>query len=219
MSPPATSQYTMRPMTSDDIDTVTGWLQDIDDLSLFDRGMAVSPSRDTVRDSWKPDLAVAKFPTAYWFVIEDCDQRPKAIGGLQSVNYIHGDAVLPILVAKPERGKGLGLQIAFVLLDMAFDRLRLRRVTTFFRADNARTERLTRRVGFRQEGRMREAWFAGGKFLDCVVLGILREEWHSRRDALRAELGDSIAILLTAKVADHAPAAVHGQEPQETGKA
>src|SRR4051812_37531232 len=101
MSPLAPSQFTMRPMTLDDIDIVAAWLQDVDDLSLFDRNMAVPPSQDTVRDSWKADLAVAKFPTAYWFVMENGDRQPVAIGGLQSVNYVHGDAVLPILVSKP----------------------------------------------------------------------------------------------------------------------
>src|SRR5882724_3843453 len=176
MSALAPGHFIMRPMTLDDIDTVAGWLQDVDDLSLFDRNMAVPPSQDTVRDSWKADLTVAKFPTAYWFVTENRD-RPVAIGGLQSVNYVHGDAVLPILVSKAMRGKGLGLRIAIVLLDLAFDRLRLHRVTTFFRSDNLRTERLTKRVGFQQEGRMRGAWFADGRFLDCMIVGLLRDEW------------------------------------------
>jgi RimJ/RimL family protein N-acetyltransferase len=135
MSLPVSSQFTMRPMTLDDIETVAVWLQDVDDLSLFDRNMAVPPSQDTVRDSWKADLAIAKFPSAYWFVVESYDREPVAIGGLQSVNYVHGDAVLPILVSKAARGKGLGLRAAMILLDLAFDRLRLRRVTTFFRSD------------------------------------------------------------------------------------
>lgn len=216
MSPPVASQFTMRPMTLDDIGTVADWLQDVDDLSLFDRNMSVPPSQDTVHDSWKADLAIAKFPTAYWFVIENSDHRPMAIGGLQSVNYVHGDAVLPILVSKTARGKGLGLRIAIVLLDLAFDRLRLRRVTTFFRSDNLRTERLTRRAGFQQEGRMRQAWFADGRFLDCVVVGLLRDEWHSRRTALGAELDGSTTVVLNSRTTDLEPAQANGQASQET---
>lgn len=211
------SQYTMRPMTLDDIDTVAGWLQDVDDLSLFDRSLAVPPSQDAVRESWKADLAVAKFPTAYWFVMEDSECAPVAIGGLQSVNYVHGDAVLPILVSKSVRGKGLGLRVAMVLLDLAFDRLRLRRVTTFFRSDNARTERLTRRAGFQQEGRMREAWFADGRFLDCVVVGLLQDEWHARRRTLATELGNSIAVVLSPGAPSRAVGEAKGGEPPKPG--
>jgi RimJ/RimL family protein N-acetyltransferase len=218
MSLPVPSQFTMRPMTLDDIETVAVWLQDVDDLSLFDRNMAVPPSQDTVRDSWKADLAIAKFPSAYWFVLESCDREPVAIGGLQSVNYVHGDAVLPILVSKAARGKGLGLRAAMILLDLAFDRLRLRRVTTFFRSDNLRTERLTRRVGFQQEGRMREAWFADGQFLDCMVVGLLRDEWHSRRTTLNAELDNSISVVLNSGTAPRATDESNGGMAQEAGR-
>jgi hypothetical protein len=82
------------------------------------------------------------------------------------------------------------------MLDMAFDRLRLRRVTTYFRSDNLRTERLTTRAGFQQEGRIREAWFVDGRHLDCILVGLLREEWLAHRDALRAELAGPIEVVL-----------------------
>src|SRR3712207_5045535 len=131
-------------MNMDDVETVAAWLQDVDDLSLFERNSTVPVGKEAVRDGWKADLAGAKFPTAYWFMAEADGHAPVALGGLQSVNYVHGDAVLPILVDRSARGRGLGLRIAAALLDVAFDRLRLRRVTTFFRADNLRTERLTR---------------------------------------------------------------------------
>jgi RimJ/RimL family protein N-acetyltransferase len=196
MTPLSPNRFTMRPMDMDDIATVTGWLQDVDDLSLFDRTLTVPPGKDAVRETWKADFETAKFPTAYWFMVESHDRTPVAIGGLQSVNYVHGDAVLPILVSKAVRGHGLGLRIAVVMLDTAFERLRLRRVTTFFRSDNLRTERLTQRAGFREEGRLREAWLVGGRFLDCVVAGLLRDEWYSRRDTLRAELDNSVEVVL-----------------------
>ena len=45
--------------------------------------------------SWKTDFSDAKFPTAYWFIVQTAEGRPVAIGGLQSINYVHGDAVHP----------------------------------------------------------------------------------------------------------------------------
>jgi RimJ/RimL family protein N-acetyltransferase len=212
------SQYFMRPMASGDLDAVAGWLQDLDDLSLFDRGTAMPPNRDALRELWKLDLSAAKAPAAYWFAVEDCNRKPVAIGGLQSISYANGDAVLPILVSGPVRGRGIGLRIAVHLLDMAFDRLRLRRVTTYYRSDNQRTERLTKRAGFRHEGRMREAWFAGGKFHDCIVVGVLREEWQARRESLQSELDGSISILLHAAGADGAPFMMPSEISTEAGK-
>jgi RimJ/RimL family protein N-acetyltransferase len=196
MSPLAPERFTMRSMNLEDVETVATWLQDVDDLSLFDRSLTVPPGRDAVRESWKADFEHTKFPTAYWFIVETEVGTPVAVGGLQSINYVHGDAVLPILVKKNARGHGLGMRIACLLLDIAFDRLRLRRVTTYFRSDNQRSERLTRRAGFVQEGRLRDAWFVSGAYLDCLVVGILREEWHARRDTLRQELGGLVQVTL-----------------------
>lgn len=194
MSKPVRSEFFMRPMAVEDIDAIADWLQDLNDLSLFDRTLTIPPGRDAIREAWKPDLIGGKCPTAFWFVVEARDRAPVALGGLQSVNYAHGDAVLPILVSEAARGGGLGLRIACLLLDLAFDRLRLRRITTFFRADNERSERLVGRAGFREEGRMREAWFVDGAHIDCVIVGLLREEWYARRPALRAELDAAIAL-------------------------
>jgi RimJ/RimL family protein N-acetyltransferase len=186
----------MRPMSVDDIETVSDWLQDVEDFALFDRTLTLPPAKDAIKDMWKADFTGAKFPTAYWFIVEGSDHAAVAVGGLQSVNYVHGDAVLPVLIARPARGQGLGLRVAAIMLDVAFDRLRLRRVTTFFRSDNTRTQRLISRMGFREEGRMRQAWFANGEYLDCIVVGILREEWYSSREKLRADLDSKIALNL-----------------------
>jgi len=196
MRPIDPAHYTVRPMGLDDLDTVSDWLQHVDDFSLFDRTLTLPPSKEAIRESWKGDLAGARFPVAYWFVVEGPDHAAMGIGGLQSVNYIHGDAVLPVLIARSARGRGLGLRIAAVLLDVAFDRLRLRRVTTFYRADNKRTQEIVTRLGFQEEGRLRQAWMVDGRYLDCVVVGILREEWQASRGTLSEELRNGVVLQL-----------------------
>src|SRR5215468_684013 len=99
MPPPEARPFVVRPMATSDIDTVADWLQDVDDFSFFDRSLTLPPARDAIRDSWKADFAPAKFPSSHWFVAEDAGGKAVAICGLQSVNYLHGDAVLPVLIA------------------------------------------------------------------------------------------------------------------------
>lgn len=187
-------RFFVRPMNLADTDTLFDWLQDLDDLALFDRTLTIPPGKDALREAWRPELAGGPCPTAFWFAVETGSSVMVAIGGLQSVNYAHGDAVMPIIVAKAARGGGLGLRIASLLLDLAFDRLRLRRVTTFFRADNERTARLVRRVGFTEEGRMRKAWLVDGGYVDSIVVGLLREEWQAHRQVLRTELDGRLTL-------------------------
>src|SRR3712207_3696940 len=126
-----TARFFARPMEPSDLETLSAWLMDLDDLALFDRTLTVTPSREALREMWKADLAGGRAPGAFWFTVETNERAPVAVGGLLSVNYAHGDAVLAMLVAKPARGKGLGLRLGSLLLDLAVDRLRLRRITTF----------------------------------------------------------------------------------------
>jgi RimJ/RimL family protein N-acetyltransferase len=187
-----------RPMEPGDMDLLAEWLLDIEDLALFDRTQTVPLSRAAVREIWTAEFAAVKPPTAFWFIVETAQNVPVAFGGLHSVNYVHGDTVIAILVAETARGRGIGLRTACLLLDVAFDRLRLRRVTTFFRADNQRTARLVRQVGFKEEGRMRGAWFVDGRSVDTMVVGLLRDEWYDRRALLRSEVGDEARISFAA---------------------
>jgi RimJ/RimL family protein N-acetyltransferase len=183
-----------RPMEHGDLETLGSWLMDLDDLALFDRTLTIPPSRTAIEEIWKSELAGGRTPAALWFTVVTNEHKPVAVGGLTSVNYAHGDAVLAMFVAKPARGRGLGLHFGSLLLDLALDRLRLRRLTTFFRSDNERTRRLIKRLGFREEGRMREAWFANGQAFDAVVVGVLRDEWYASRRALQTEIGQCTII-------------------------
>lgn len=185
----------VRPMMIGDIEAVADWFGSIDDVSFFDRTAVVPTAIDAVRESWKRDFDPAAVPpVALWYIAEDHLGRPAAIGGLRSINYINGDAVLPAFVARPMRGRGVGIRLVAMLLDAAFTRLRLVRVTTFYREDNAISARITQKAGFREEGRVRKALLANGCHLDMVVMGLLQEEWVARRKDLQTEL-DGNTIL------------------------
>lgn len=179
----------VRPMAFSDIDAVAGWFDSIDDVSFFDRNAVVPMPLEAVRESWKADLDPALMPPkALWYIAEDQSGRPAAIGGLRSINYINGDAVLPAFVARHVRGRGVGIRLVAMLLDAAFTRLRLVRVTTYYREDNVISARITQKAAFREEGRMRKALLANGCHLDMVVVGLLHDEWLARRELLHQEL-------------------------------
>jgi RimJ/RimL family protein N-acetyltransferase len=86
--------------------------------------------------------------------------------------------------------------MAGMMIDLAFKQLRLQRVETVHRTDNTPSEALLRRLGFKQEGIARQAWFAGGDYFDLMNLGILKEEWLNVRIQLLQELSQSVAVQL-----------------------
>jgi RimJ/RimL family protein N-acetyltransferase len=195
--------FTVRPMKLNDIDDIAAWFENLDDLSLFDRNSPAPMGLEALREYWKADLAAAPPPQkAYWYIARGPDGGAAALGGLQAINYFHGDAVLPVFVAPSARQQGLGLRMTCLLLDLAFDRLHLTRVTTYFREDNEISSRMIRKAAFREEGRMREAWLCNGRRLDMVVAGVLRDDWMKHREALRGGLDRKTVLKLNADTSE-----------------
>ena len=66
-----------------------------------------------------------------------------------------------------------------LLLDYAFRLRNLRRVWLEVYADNERGIRAYKSCDFVEEGRMREHVWLEGRYVDNVIMGILREEWRT----------------------------------------
>ncbi|MCY6382847.1 GNAT family N-acetyltransferase [Hoeflea prorocentri] len=192
----AQAMYSMRPMGADDISVMAEWFADFEDIALFDRSLPVPVGPQAVLESWKPALELTDPPTCLWYVAQCAQGKPTGIGGLQKINYIHGDAVLPIFVARHARENGLATAMTIELLDLAFQHLRLHRVTTLYRDDHETTALLTRNLGFQEEGRVREGWYANGRHYDVVQVGILNSEWSAKRVGARAEFNQKNKVRI-----------------------
>lgn len=73
-------------------------------------------------------------------------------------------------------GRGYGREAVSLLLDYAFRLRNLRRVWLEVHSANERAIRAYRSCGFVEEGRMREHVWLGGRYVDNVIMGVLREE-------------------------------------------
>lgn len=65
------------------------------------------------------------------------------------------------------------------VVDYAFGRLGLHRVEIRCAADNHRSRAIPERLGFTQEGVLRESGYLNGRFVDMVVYGVLASEWRA----------------------------------------
>ena len=73
-------------------------------------------------------------------------------------------------------GRGYGREAVSLLLDYAFRVRNLRRVWLEVHAANERAIRAYKACGFVEEGRMREHVWLAGRYVDNVIMGVLREE-------------------------------------------
>jgi RimJ/RimL family protein N-acetyltransferase len=110
----------------------------------------------------------------------------RLVGDIQlaNIDWRHRTASLGLGIARQaDRRRGLGTDAARALLRYAFDHLDLYRVYAATAAYNLAMQRVLERCGFLQEGREREAIFAGGKRWDRLCYGLLRPEFETGEPA------------------------------------
>lgn len=115
-------------------------------------------------------------PTTVALIIE---AEGRAVG---DINLFHVDqrnrnALLGLSIWRSaDRGKGFGGDAVRTLLRWAFRELNLHRVELGVDPDNAGAIKVYERAGFRHEGRRREAHFSGGRYVDELLMSVLRSE-------------------------------------------
>ncbi|MFA9559480.1 GNAT family N-acetyltransferase [Evansella sp. AB-rgal1] len=77
-------------------------------------------------------------------------------------------------------GKGLATKAVKQLIDHSFTELDLRKVEIGVASNNIKSRAIPERLGFTQEGTIRNYEFLQGEYHDRVIYGLLKEEWNSK---------------------------------------
>jgi RimJ/RimL family protein N-acetyltransferase len=116
------------------------------------------------------------------FAIDLLDGRHIGMVDYRDVDVVAQSATVGITIGEKDLwGQGYGSEALGLLVDYLFDHLNLHRVQLDTWSGNERAIRSFARVGFREEGRLREAIWGPGRYFDTVMMGLLRSEW--RQDA------------------------------------
>ncbi len=123
-----------------------------------------------------------KNPEHINLIIERLEQRG-AIGmcDLMKIEAPTRTAELGIWVARPWWRAGYGTDAVRTLSRFGFDHVNLHRITLYVNADNVQAIRAYEKVGFKDEGRLREAAFVHGGRVDQLVMGLLPDDLTSER--------------------------------------
>ncbi len=78
------------------------------------------------------------------------------------------------------QGKGLVTKSCRVLINYAFSELNLNRVEIHCGVENTKSRKIPERLGFREEGILREAGWLHDHFVDEMIYGLLASEWQER---------------------------------------
>lgn len=76
--------------------------------------------------------------------------------------------------------RGLMRQALEVVIDFAFDTLKLHRIEADVDTENTSSIAILEKLGFKREGLFRERWFVYDEWQDSVMLGLLEQDWRGR---------------------------------------
>ena len=111
-------------------------------------------------------------------VSEENENQILGLVSLTNINYLNQSAIFHIMIGNEEyQGKGIGTFATKEILNHAFNNLNINRVELLVLKQNTRAINLYKKVGFIQEGIKRQCIFKNGKFVDVVMMSLLREDY------------------------------------------
>lgn len=96
---------------------------------------------------------------------------------LHSVDWNDRKASLGYWLGAAFQGHGIITRSCQAVIVHAFTELGLDRLEIQCATDNARSRQVAQRLGFQQEGILRQSWRRHGRLVDQVVYSLLRSEW------------------------------------------
>ncbi|MCP4177980.1 MAG: GNAT family N-acetyltransferase [bacterium] len=115
----------------------------------------------------------------YEFAIE-LKENKTYIGtcGIQKIDQKNRVGEIGISIKKDYWGKGFGTEAFKLLVDFCFEEVNLNKIKLDVFDFNKRGISSYKKLGFKQEGCLREEIYRFGKYNDVIVMGLLKSEWE-----------------------------------------
>jgi RimJ/RimL family protein N-acetyltransferase len=107
------------------------------------------------------------------------EEKPIGVISLTNLSEANDSAELSVIVGHPEdRHHGYGAEAIDTILRYGFEELSLNRVGLSVFEFNEEAISTYEKLGFRKEGRLRQALKRDGAFRNAILMSILESEWR-----------------------------------------
>ena len=147
-------------------------------LPWVDGSQSVENTREFIR-TWIAKWEVGDgFAAGFWHA----DQFAGGFG-LHAIDSLNLSTSVGYWLAPSYRGRGYITRACQLVLDHVFNELKLNRVEIQCAVDNVKSRAVPERLGFVQEGILRQAAKLTNRYADMVVYSMLAEEWTDAEEA------------------------------------
>lgn len=115
---------------------------------------------------------------APWLI---CHKRLNRVIGMAGFNWWiphHGRAEISYALAPAWWGQGLATEVVAAVVRFGFEEMGCNRLEALVHPENLASRRVLVKVGFEEEGLLREVLLMKGTPTDHLICGLLRRDWH-----------------------------------------
>lgn len=121
------------------------------------------------------DLSAIDEATSYRWAIM-LDGKMVSSFSLNGISTMMGYAQIGYSVDEDMQGRGIGKRTVEMLIEKIFKETELRKLMAYVHVDNIASRKILERLGFKQEGTLREHFIVNGKLADEALYGLLKRD-------------------------------------------
>lgn len=168
--------FNLRPIEPKDIDALYVMKNAPEIASLlggFSAGYSMADIRDWIDNHRKRNDEII------WAISRSTNDDCVGHVGLYKIDHRVRSCEYAILIGVQALwGEGLGTKCTRYAINYAFSELNLNRISLSLLKENIRALALYRKLGFNEEGLLRQAQFKNGRYLDVILMSLLKSEYN-----------------------------------------
>lgn len=165
----------LRALEAEDVKNYYHWLNDPEVTKYTSHG--IFPVTREEEEKWYSEVAKSKNTIVLAIVDKKTDTH---IGNctIQNINWTNRHAEYAVIIGEKKFWrKGIGTEVAKLLIEHAFNRLNLNKVWLGVNTQNKGAVRSFEKAGFVREGILRQEIYRNGRYYDVVRMSILKQEY------------------------------------------
>jgi len=180
----AGSQVYLRPLERTDLnENYQAWVNDPEVTRYLEAGVFPTTREDLEKFF---ESVTGSRTQVILAIVERKSDRHIGNVKLGPIDWVHRRGVFGMLIGEKKFwGRGIGQEVTRLMVEYAFGRLNLNRVTLGVLAEHESAVRCYEKVGFKVEGRFRQELFRDGEYKDRLWMGLLRAEYLASQKGRR----------------------------------
>lgn len=168
-----TERLLLRPLTESDVDDVVAYAND-EEMGAYIPNFPHPYDHDHAREFVEKSQKDRENRERYeWAIVYES----RVVGAIGLSFKPHGTGEIGYAIGKPQWGKGIASEALQAVVNYAFETEDLHRLQARTFPENAGSQKVLQKTGFRLEGRQREIGYHREKRHDELLWALLKSEW------------------------------------------